>query len=123
MPSPGLWPAPTTIATLSFKRMSVHSRDRELLGYRFVIWLVVDLHMVGEFILRILHPAGREDRELGQARVELALETDMAADAVEGARHLRRVDQELVQIGVALEHVAIFGRDLVDLEVGQEGHP
>src|SRR3954465_11200989 len=44
MPSPGLWPAPTTTATLSFKRMSVHSRDRVLLEYLFVIWLVVDLH-------------------------------------------------------------------------------
>src|SRR3569832_1117206 len=44
MPSPGLWPAPTTIATLSFKRMSVHSRDRVQLEYLFVIWLVVDLH-------------------------------------------------------------------------------
>src|ERR1700680_2444138 len=27
MPSPGLWPAPTTMATRSFKRMSVHSRN------------------------------------------------------------------------------------------------
>src|SRR4051812_45507243 len=44
MPSPGLCPAPTTMAILSFKRMSVHSRDRVLLEYLFVIWLVVDLH-------------------------------------------------------------------------------
>src|SRR5689334_7316510 len=43
-PSPGLWPAPTTIATLSFRRMSLHSRDRILLQYLFVIGLVVDLH-------------------------------------------------------------------------------
>jgi hypothetical protein len=27
-----------------------------------------------------------------------------------------------VQIGVALEHVAIFRRDLVGLEIGQAGH-
>src|SRR3569832_2021386 len=27
MPSPGLWPAPTTIAILSFSRMSFHSGD------------------------------------------------------------------------------------------------
>ncbi len=45
-----------------------------------------------------------------------------AADAVEGARHLRRVHQQLVQIGVAREHVAILGRDLVGLEIGQAGH-
>src|ERR1700721_3050778 len=44
MPSPGLWPAPTTMAMRSFKRMSVHSRDRVLLQYLFIIRLVVDLH-------------------------------------------------------------------------------
>src|SRR5712671_2778638 len=44
MPSPGLWPAPTTMATRSFRRMSVHSRDRVLLQYLFVIGLVVDSH-------------------------------------------------------------------------------
>src|ERR1700730_5248510 len=44
MPSPGLCPAPTTMAVRSFKRMSVHSRDRVLLQYLFVVGLVVDLH-------------------------------------------------------------------------------
>src|SRR6266446_6863058 len=44
MPSPGLWPAPTTMATRSFRRMSVHSRDRVLLQYLFVSGFVVDLH-------------------------------------------------------------------------------
>src|SRR6266853_437237 len=44
MPSPGLCPAPTTIATRSFRRMSVHSRNRVLLKYLFVMGLVVDLH-------------------------------------------------------------------------------
>jgi hypothetical protein len=67
-------------------------------------------------------PIFTEDGELAEARIELALEADIAADAVEGARHLGRVDQQLVQIGVALEHVAIFGRDLVGLEIGQAGH-
>src|ERR1700680_1451156 len=78
--------------------------------------------MMGEFIFRLLLPAALQDRKLTQARVELALEADVAADAVEGARHFGRVDQELVQIGVALEHVAIFGRDLIGLEIGQAGH-
>src|ERR1044071_5996018 len=32
------------MATLSFRRMSAHSRDRVLLQYLFVIGLVVDLH-------------------------------------------------------------------------------
>src|SRR6478752_6823508 len=59
---------------------------------------------------------------IAQARVQLALEADVAADAAEGARHVGRVDQELVQVGVALEHVAIFGCDLVGLEIGQAGH-
>src|SRR3954451_21107624 len=44
MPSPGLWPAPTTMATRSFRRISVHSRDRVLLQYLIIIGLVVDLH-------------------------------------------------------------------------------
>src|SRR5713226_1202765 len=44
MPSPGLWPAPTTMATRSFKRMSFHSRDRVLLQYLFVSGFVIDLH-------------------------------------------------------------------------------
>src|SRR6185312_1278977 len=206
MPSPGLCPAPTTMATRSFRRISFHSRDRVLLQYLFVIGFVVDLHggehahhgaiegdreheidhllvgqmpldlgkgrhrhlelphhlagalenrscerleprlnalglnhhrgdvLVGdaelladlhvmrELIFGLLQPADLEDRELAQARIELALEADVAADAVEGARHVRRVDEQLVQVGVALEHVAIFGRNLVRLEVGQAGH-
>src|SRR4029077_4613101 len=44
MPSPGLWPAPTTMATRSFRRMSAHSWDRVLFQYLFVVRLVVDLH-------------------------------------------------------------------------------
>src|SRR5437879_5655629 len=44
MPSPGLWPAPTTMATRSCRRMSLHSWDRVLLQYLFVGWFVVDLH-------------------------------------------------------------------------------
>src|SRR6202163_2263332 len=206
MPSPGLWPAPTTMATRSFRRMSVHSRDGVLLQYLFVSGFVVDfhggehadhgaiegdgeheighvlvreflldlgegqvrhrelphhlagafqdrlgqwlelgrfviglghqtsdilvgdaelladLHVMGEFVFRFLHPADLQDRELAQPRIEFALEADVAADAVEGARHVGRVDQELVQVGVALEHVAVFGRDLVGLKIGQAGH-
>src|SRR5580698_1177959 len=44
MPSPGDWPAPTTMAIRSFKRISFHSRDRVLLQYLFVIGLVVHFH-------------------------------------------------------------------------------
>src|SRR6516165_6560385 len=44
MPSPGLCPAPTTMATRSFRRMSAYSGDRVLLEYLFIIGLVVDLH-------------------------------------------------------------------------------
>src|SRR5215813_10089340 len=44
MPSPGLCPAPTTMATRSFRRMSACSGDRVLLEYLFIIGLVVDLH-------------------------------------------------------------------------------
>src|SRR5229473_2799449 len=84
--------------------------------------LLADLHMMGEFVFRFLQPAHLKDSKFAQARVEFALEADVAADAVEGTRHVGRVDQELVQIGVALEHVAIFGRDLVGLKIGQAGH-
>jgi hypothetical protein len=77
---------------------------------------------MGEFVFGLLHPADLEDRQLPQARVELAVEPDIAADAVEGAGHVGRVDQELVQIGIALEHVAVFGGDLVGFEIGQAGH-
>src|ERR1700741_4911794 len=44
IPSPGLCPAPTTIAIRSFSRMSRHSRHRVLLQYLFIIRLIVDLH-------------------------------------------------------------------------------
>src|SRR3984893_2803272 len=44
MPSPGLWPAPTTMATRSCRRISFHSRDRVLLQYLFVIGFIVHLH-------------------------------------------------------------------------------
>src|SRR5882724_6101751 len=44
MPSPGLWPAPTTMAIRSFRRISFHSRDRVLLQYLFVIGFIVHLH-------------------------------------------------------------------------------
>src|SRR5215831_7264488 len=43
-PSPGLWPAPTTMATLSFRRMSAHSRDGVSAQHFLIIGLVVDLH-------------------------------------------------------------------------------
>src|SRR6266851_3219090 len=206
MPSPGLWPAPTTMATRSFRRILLHSRHRVLLQYLFIGGFVVDLHggehaddraiegdgeheighvlvreflldlgescirhrklahhfacafhdrlgkrlklgglalglgyqapysligdaklladlhMMGEFVFRFLQPAHLKDSKFAQARVEFALEADVAADAVEGTRHVGRVDQELVQVGVALEHVAIFGRDLVGLKIGQAGH-
>src|SRR5229473_650375 len=206
MPSPGLWPAPTTMAMRSFRRMSFHSGNWVLHEYlfvsRFVVYLhggehahhcaverngeheighmlvrellldrgegsirhrqlahhfagalqdragqrlerrrlalglrhhvadilvgdpelLADLHVMGEFVLRPLHPAHLKDREFTQARIELALEADIAADAAEGARHVGRVDQELVQVGVTLEHVAIFGGDLIGLEIGQARH-
>src|SRR3954470_943135 len=44
IPSPGLWPAPTTMATRSFRRISFPSRDWVLLQYLFVIGFVVHLH-------------------------------------------------------------------------------
>src|SRR5476649_1243076 len=43
MPSPGLWPTPTTMATLSFRRMSAYSWDRVLLQHFLVLGLVVHL--------------------------------------------------------------------------------
>src|SRR5262249_39860028 len=77
---------------------------------------------MGEFVFRALEPTHLKDRQLSKPRIEPALETDVAADAIERARHIGRIDQQLMQIGIALEHVAIFGRDLVGLEIGQAGH-
>jgi len=79
--------------------------------------LLADLNVVGELVLRLLEPADLQDGELAQARVELALEADEVADSVERPRHVGRVDHQLVQVGVALQHVAIFGRDLIGFEV------
>src|ERR1700730_17216065 len=100
MPSPGLWPAPTTMATRSCKRMSVHSRDWVLLQYLF-------------------NNRVRCRSSWWQAR---GPRRNRAADAAEGQRHVGRVDQKLVQIGVALEQVAIFGNDLLCLQIGRAGH-
>src|SRR6516165_7072660 len=44
MPSPGLCPAPTTMAMRSFRRISVHSGNRVMLQYLFVVRLIVDFH-------------------------------------------------------------------------------
>src|SRR5258708_6587290 len=90
MPSPGLWPAPTTMATLSFRRISRHSRDRVLSEHLFVIGLVVDLH-------------GREHAHhgavvgYGQHQVGHVLVAEMSLDLGKGrlrhadvARHLAR---------------------------------
>src|SRR6266851_2345598 len=83
---------------------------------------LADLDVMGEFVLRALHPADLQDGELAQARVELALEADEAAHAIEGPCHVGRVDQQFVQVGVALQHVAVLGSDLVGFEIGQAGH-
>jgi len=41
--------------------------------------LLADLDVMGELVLRALHPADLQDRQLAQARIELALEADEAA--------------------------------------------
>src|SRR6266853_5637967 len=70
MPSPGLWPAPTTMATLSFRRMSRHSRDRILLQHFLVGGLVVDLH-------RRQHPHDGAIEGDGQHQVDHVLVREM----------------------------------------------
>jgi hypothetical protein len=82
--------APFRIALASGSRVGValglgHQASDILVGNAE---LLADLHVVGELIFRFLHPADLEDREFTQARIELALEADEAADAVEGARHV-----------------------------------
>ena len=78
--------------------------------------------MMGELVFGSLDPADLQDRQFAQPRIELAFEADEVADTVESSGHVRRVDQQLVQIRIALEHVAIFRRDLVGLQIGQAGH-
>src|SRR6185437_8596695 len=60
---------------LGYQALDVLVGDAELLA---------DLHVMGEFVLRLLHPADLQDGEFAQARIELALEADEVADAVEG---------------------------------------
>src|ERR1044071_2458999 len=76
-PSPGLWPAPTTMATLSLRRMSGHSWNRILLEHLFVVGLVVDLHG-GE---HADHGAVEGD---GQHQVGHVLVAEMLLDLGEG---------------------------------------
>src|SRR5216683_2822774 len=90
MPSPGLWPAPTTMATRSFRRMSVHSRDRVLLQYLFVSGFVVDLHGSE-------HPDDGAIEGDGEHEIGHVLVAEFLLDLVEGrvrhadvARHLAR---------------------------------
>src|SRR5690349_2948014 len=81
MPSPGLWPAPTTMATRSLSRMSLHSRDRVLLQHLFVVGLVVDLHG-GE------HAHDRAVEGDGQHQVGHVLVAEVLLDLGEGrVRH------------------------------------
>src|SRR5713101_9234881 len=90
MPSPGLWPAPTTMATRSCRRMSGHSWNRILLQHFLVLGLVVDLHG-GE---HAHHGAVEGD---GEHQVDHVLVGEMLLDLGEGgighaeiAHHLAR---------------------------------
>src|SRR5581483_1477500 len=79
MPSPGLCPAPTTMAILSFKRILAHSRDRILLEDFLVIRFVVDLHG-GE------HAHHRVVEGDGQHQIDHLLVVEMLLDLGKG-RH------------------------------------
>src|SRR6185312_5850616 len=80
MPSPGLCPAPTTMATRSFRRISFHSRDRVLLQYLFVIGFVVHFHR------RQHADDGAVERD-GQHKVDHQLVGELASDL--GERRIR----------------------------------
>src|SRR5882724_1675295 len=88
MPSPGLWPAPTMMAMRSFKRMSVHSRDRVLLEYLFVSGFVVDLHG-GE------HPDHGAVEGDGQHQVGHVLVAELLLDLGEGRLRHRELAHHL----------------------------
>src|SRR3981081_4209161 len=88
MPSPGLWPAPTTMAMRSFRRMSVYSRDWVLLQYLFVIRFVVDFH-------------GREDADHGavegdgEHEIGHLLVSELRLDLGEGGLRHRKLAHHL----------------------------
>src|SRR5258705_3054727 len=84
MPSPGLCPAPTTMATRSFRRISFHSRDRVLLQYLFVIGFVVDLHR------RQHADHGAVERD-GQHEVDHLLVGKLSLDLCEGRLRHRKL--------------------------------
>src|SRR5579883_603256 len=83
---------------------------------------LADLHVVREFVLRLLHPAHLQDGELPQARIERALVADVAADPVESLGHAGRIDQQPRQVDRPLQQVALLGRQLVGIDIGQAGH-
>src|SRR5207244_11005568 len=80
MPSPGLCPAPTTMATRSFRRMSFHSGYRVLLEYLFIMRLIVDLH-------RRQHPHHGAVEGDGEDEIDHVLVGKFALDL--GKRRLR----------------------------------
>src|SRR5580704_8768068 len=119
MPSPGLWPAPTTMAILSFRRMSVHSGDRVLLQHLFVIGLVVHLHG-GE---HAHHGAVEGD---GEHEIDHVLVGELLLDLGKGlfrhrklAYHLARAAQDRSRQRLELRRFAFgLGHHRLDVLVG-----
>src|ERR1043166_7910003 len=111
MPSPGLWPAPTTMAMRSLRRMSLHSGDRVLLQYLFVMGLVVDLHcrqhthdgaVEGDGEDEVGHVLVRElTLDLGKGRIRHG----------ELAHHLARAPQDGLRQRLELRWLALGFRD------------
>src|ERR1700730_4356257 len=107
MPSPGLWPAPTTMAILSFRRMSAHSWDRVLLPHLFIIRLVVHLH-AGE---HAHHAAVEGD---GEHEIDHVLVGELLLDLGKGrfrhrklAHHLARAAQDRFRQRLELRRLAL----------------
>src|SRR5262245_38915071 len=119
MPSPGLWPAPTTIATLSFRRMSAHSGDRILLQDFLVEGLVVDLHRRQHTHHRAV--VGDDEHQIGHVLVG-----EMLLDLGEGrvghadvARHLAGALEDRLGQWLELGRLARgLGHQALDVLVG-----
>jgi hypothetical protein len=79
--------------------------------------VAADLHMMGILVRRPREIADLQDGHLAQARIEPAPVANEVAEPVEGARAVRAVRQQAMEIDVALQEILVLGRKVRAVEV------
>src|SRR5260370_37541006 len=122
MPSPGLWPAPTTMAMRSFRRMSFDSRNWVLHQYLFVSGLVVYFH--GGQHADNGAVEGDSEHQIGHMLIAEHL-LDLGEGSLghrEFARHLARALQDRARQRLERRPLALrFPHHVSDILVGDAG--